>query len=135
MNVFYHFTTSDAVGPIRREGLTLGLTPTGDGGFVTRTQWLTKDGDVGHQQVLKGVTGLWDRTDARVKLCIPTPCMERLRPFAAFCREFPELYGKRILPELTLCPEESWFVYLGVIPASWIINIRHYHPSGKGAAR
>ena len=128
MNIFYHFTTKDLAHPIKVEGITLGMTPSRSG-FVTMTQWLTKDGDPNNQEGLKGPRSIYDRTEARVKVNIPDPFMKNVYSFDDFCNRFNELYGRELLPDFNSFPElsKNWFVFVGLIPASWIHNVRYYH--------
>ena len=127
MNIFYHFTTKDLAHLIKTEGLSKGMTPTRNG-FVTMTQWLTKEGDPEHQEGLKGPLNLYDRTEARVKVNIPHPFMKKVLSFDDFCNRFDELYGRELPSDFKTFPELSkdWYVFVGHIPASWILNVRYY---------
>lgn len=128
MNIFYHFTTKDLAHPIKMQGLTLGMTPSRSG-FIPMTQWLTKDGDPNNQEGLRGPRSVYDRTEARVKVNIPDPFMKNVLSFDDFCNQFGELYGRELIPDFNSFPELSkdWFVFLGIIPAPWIQNVRYYH--------
>lgn len=128
-NIFYHFTRRDAAHQIKREGLTKGVTPVKDEdqtAFLKHTQWLTTVAEQSDQEWTDGYKSRFgvSRTEARVKINIPTPFMGNVMEFQEFCNLFkdhlPDKYNA--FPELS----KGWYVYFGDIPKAWIANIRFY---------
>ena len=122
-NILYHFTNPSYADKIKKQGLLHGKTPIIDNGkiaFLSRTQWLTVNSEPDQQTwATRG------RSKAVVKVNIPVPlAKQNLIPFSVFYEAMKDRLpdGFNGQPEIT----NDWYVYIGVIPPQWIVNVRKF---------
>jgi hypothetical protein len=120
--ILYHFTSDLHVNGCLTEGITKGVTYTGQTctgiGFLRGTQWLTCNSDFNQAWGING-TLPYDRTAHRLTVCIPQQFIENLVPWVTHGR----LLAPKTFNELSTCGDpENWFIYLGAIPPEWIVE-------------
>lgn len=125
--IISHFTSRHSINRIKQEGITRGKVPwkmdaAGKVTFMSGLQWLTMDSDWDQQD--------WDqqfllakfpvrRTDFRITVGIPSLASHQCIPWDVFCRK----HGLQVDEYFqTFASRRWWYVYLGNIPPSWILE-------------
>ena len=123
--ILYHYTATEYLLSILENGIMIGDVPiTLTGGF--NAPWLTSDRDPGGH----GLDSAWlDKRAVRITVKIP-PNDLRLKWWPKFARKRvePSWYGT--LDRTGGGKSQSWYVYRGIIPPSWILNIELLQESG-----
>ncbi|MBY0513570.1 MAG: hypothetical protein K2P78_06620 [Gemmataceae bacterium] len=129
----YHFTADRFLPGIREHGITRGVTPVRVGGmlgFISRTQWLTANAGF-EQSWCSHSTLPYDRTERRITVEIPRNHPGELMGWF----EFRKRVVKHLLSDFDRYGDRhNWWVFLGHIPAAWIIQIDNKPAAiGEGA--
>ena len=119
----YHFAPAHMVDGIIAGGLTKGATPGlnsygGLVGFITDTQWLTKESDFNKQAWATQKLIDYDRTAYRLSVVIPITHYNNLYDMDKFLKYIIQDGTKTMIRETP--GNKDWYVYLGKIPADWI---------------
>lgn len=120
----YHFCAAHMVQAIRENGLTLGGFPLFEKGkaqFLPNHQWLTVEPDSRKQSWATSNMIDYSRTDYRLTVNIPESRRRKLVRAADFVKDMPE--ESRFIVE-NWDGSDKWYIYLGKIPAKWIVGCR-----------
>lgn len=127
----YHFCAAHDLRSILYGGITEGCTPVWEEGRLRaerKTQWLTADGDPGHQSWNTRQVLPYSRTAYRLTVNIPHSHRKKLLQAKDFMERYPEENAGLV----TDWPgSESWYVFLGTIPPAWIAGHRHTEGTGE----
>lgn len=122
----YHFCAAHMKDSILRTGLTLGCLPMlSEGGVVLHpnVQWLTAEPDPQKQIWATRNLVPYSRTDYRLTVRIPDNYRKKLVRATDYVKALPEEARGLVLD---WPGSEKWYVYLGRIPAKWIMGCRHF---------
>jgi hypothetical protein len=115
--ILYHYTAAEYLPSILESGITQGdvpITPTG--GF--NAPWLTSDRDpAGH-----GLISILDKRAVRITVKIPAND-PRLKWWPKFAKGRVESSWYDTLDRTGGGKSETWYIYRGVVPANWFLNI------------
>lgn len=119
--ILYHFCARWCLNGILREGLTLGGTPIFENGAVRLQmgqQWLTADKDPKNQSWNTQNLINYSRTEVRLTVKIPDSYRKKLVKATDFAETLPPK-ERWIITDYA--GSESWYIFNGRIPPSWII--------------
>ena len=127
----FHFCAPQFLEAIKREGLTMGMTPIVKNGaikFIPGQQWLTQNPSF--EQSWNGrVLVKYDRAAFRLTICIPKDERNRLVPFIP---NYRDALGTAMLPAFDDDEDcKNWFVFVGHVKPSWIREVRARAKPGR----